>query len=58
MVMQSANNGLGSIYVSGFTAGMRIKQFTMCPFDAMSTAVSVFAVRISELENTTESSRD
>ena len=42
MVMQSANNGLGSIYVSGFTAGMRIKQFTMCPFDAMSTAVSVF----------------
>ena len=35
MVMQSANNGLGSIYVSGFTAGMRIKQFTMCPFDAI-----------------------
>ena len=31
MVMQSANNGLGSICVSGFTAGMRIKQFTMCP---------------------------
>lgn len=43
MVMQSANNGLGSIYVSGFTAGMRIKQFTMCPFDAVATAVSTFA---------------
>lgn len=42
MVMQSANNGLGSIYVSGFTAGMRIKQFCMCPFDAIATAVSVF----------------
>ena len=42
MVMQSANNGLGSIYVSGFTAGMRIKQFAMCPFDAIGTAVSVF----------------
>ena len=42
MVMQSANNGLGSIYVSGFTAGMRIKQFTLCPFDAIGTAVSVF----------------
>ncbi|MGN0484515.1 MAG: MATE family efflux transporter [Lachnospiraceae bacterium] len=42
MVMQSANNGLGSIYVSGFTAGMRIKQFVMCPFDAFATAVSVF----------------
>lgn len=42
MVMQSANNGLGSVYVSGFTAGMRIKQFTMCPFDAFGTAASVF----------------
>lgn len=42
MVMQSANNGLGSVYISGFTAGMRIKQFAMCPFDAIATAVSVF----------------
>lgn len=42
MVMQSANNGLGSVYVSGFTAAMRIKQFLMCPFDAIATAVSVF----------------
>ena len=42
MVMQSANNSLGSTYVSGFTAGMRIKQFTMCPYDAFGTTVSVF----------------
>lgn len=42
MVMQSANNGLGSVYVSGFTVGTRIKQFFMCPFDAIATAVSVF----------------
>ena len=42
MVMQSANNGLRSIYVSGFTAGMRIKQFAMCPFDALANGVSVF----------------
>ena len=42
MVMQSANNSLGSVYISGFTAGMRIKQFAMCPFDAIATAVSVF----------------
>lgn len=42
MVMQSANNSLGSVYVSGFTAGMRIKQFAMCPFDAIATAVSTF----------------
>lgn len=43
MVMQSANNALGTIYVSGFTAGMKIKQFMMCPFDAIATAVSTFA---------------
>lgn len=42
MVMQSANNGLGSVYVSGFTAAMRIKQFAMSPFDALATAVSTF----------------
>ncbi|MBQ7581877.1 MAG: MATE family efflux transporter [Lachnospiraceae bacterium] len=42
MVMQSANNGLGSVYVTAFTAGNRIKQFVMCPFDAIATAVSVF----------------
>lgn len=42
MVMQSANNGLGSVYVSGFTAGMRIKQFALCPFDAIATSASVF----------------
>lgn len=42
MVMQSANNSLGSVYVSGFTAGMKLKQFTLCPFDAFATAASVF----------------
>lgn len=42
MVMQSANNGLGGDYVSGFTAAAKLKQFTMCPFDAIATSVSVF----------------
>lgn len=42
MVMQSANNSLGGDYVSGFTAAVKLKQFTMCPFDAIATAVSVF----------------
>ncbi len=42
MVMQSANNGLGSVYVSGFTAALKIKQFAMCPFDAIASSVSVF----------------
>ena len=45
MVMQAANNGLGTIYVSGFTAGMKIKQFLMCPFDALGAAVSTFAAQ-------------
>lgn len=43
MVMQTANNGLGTLYVSAFAAGLKIKQFTMCPFDALATAVSMFA---------------
>ena len=43
MIMQSANNSLGTVYVSGFTAGLKIKQFAMCPFDALSTGVSTFA---------------
>ena len=42
MVMQSANNGLGSSYVSAFTAGARINMFIMCPFDALGSAISVF----------------
>lgn len=45
MVMQAANNGLGTVYVSGFTAGMKIKQFMMCPYDALATAVSTFAAQ-------------
>ena len=43
MVLQASNNSLGSIYVSAFTAGTKIKQLTMCPFDALATAVSTFA---------------
>lgn len=42
MVMQSANNGLGGDYVAAFTAGAKLKQFTMCPFDSIATSVSVF----------------
>ena len=45
MVMQGANNSLGTIYVSGFTAGMKIKQFAMCPFDALATGVSTFCAQ-------------
>ena len=39
---QAISGILGSVCVSGFTAGMRIKQFAMCPFDAIATSASVF----------------
>ena len=42
MIMQGANNSLGTKYVSAFTAGAKIKQFVLCPFDALATAVSTF----------------
>lgn len=42
MVMQASNNALGTVYVSGFTSGMRIKQLMMCPFDALGAGVSTF----------------
>lgn len=43
MIMQSANNNLGSLYISSFTAGTKIRQLTMAPFDSLATAVSTFA---------------
>ncbi|HIX72209.1 MAG TPA: MATE family efflux transporter [Candidatus Anaerobutyricum stercoripullorum] len=42
MVMQAATNNLGSVYVSANTAASRLKNFTMCPFDAIAAAVSTF----------------
>ena len=42
MVLQAANNGLGSMYSTAFTAATRIKAFAMCPFDAMASAVATF----------------
>ncbi len=42
MVMQAANNALGSVYSSSFAAVTKIKQFSMCPFDALATGVSVY----------------
>lgn len=42
MIMQSANNSLGTIYVSGLAAAMKIKIFTMSPFDALAASVATF----------------
>lgn len=43
MVMQTANNTLGTTYVSGFAAGSKINNVMQCPFDALATAVCTFA---------------
>ena len=45
MIMQASNNALGSLYVSAFTAGSKLKQFAICPFDAIATSVSTFAAQ-------------
>ena len=42
VVMQAATNNVGSVYVSANTAASRLKNFAMCPFDAMAAAVSTF----------------
>lgn len=42
MVMQSANNSLGTLYVSGFATGTKIKGLALAPFDAFATGTSTF----------------
>lgn len=42
IMMQSAVNSLGTIYVSACTAATKIKQLAMCPYDAFATASSTF----------------
>lgn len=43
MAEQSANNSLGTVYVTAFTAAMKIKQLMICPFDALASGVATFA---------------
>ncbi|MCR5401740.1 MAG: hypothetical protein K6E78_09130 [Treponema sp.] len=43
IVIQTANNRLGSVYVSAFTSANRIKQLGISPFDAVASAVSTYA---------------
>lgn len=35
IMLQSANNALGTACVAAFTAAMRIKMFFMCPFESL-----------------------
>ncbi len=42
MMMQVADNRLGTIYISGYASGFKIKHFFMCPLDAMGTATAMY----------------
>lgn len=41
IMLQSANNALGTACVAAFTAAMRIKMFVMCPLDALGMAMAM-----------------
>lgn len=42
VMLQSSVNTLGLVYVSAYTALMKIKQFTICPYSAFDTAVATY----------------
>lgn len=42
IMLQSANNALGTACVAAFTAAMRIKMFFMCPFESLGMAMATF----------------
>lgn len=42
IMLQSANNALGTVCVAAFTAGMRIKMFFICPCESLGIAMATF----------------
>ena len=42
IMLQSANNSLGTICATAFTAGMRIKMFCICPFENLGVAMATY----------------
>ena len=42
IVLQSAVNGLGSLYVAAVAAGSKLFQLLACPYDAMGTAMATY----------------
>ena len=42
IVLQSAVNGLGSLYVAAVAAGAKLFQLLACPYDAMGTAMATY----------------
>lgn len=43
--VQRGNNDLGQVFTTGFSAGTKIRQFAMCPFDAIASGAAVFAAQ-------------
>lgn len=43
IMLQSANNALGTACVAAFTAAMRIKMFFICPFESLGMAMATYA---------------
>ncbi|MDR0988472.1 MAG: MATE family efflux transporter, partial [Prevotellaceae bacterium] len=43
IMLQSANNALGTVYIAAFTAAMRIKAFCMCPLETLGIAMATYA---------------
>lgn len=42
IMLQSANNALGTACVAAFTTAMRIKMFFMCPFESLGIAMATY----------------
>ena len=42
VILQSAVNGLGSLYVAAVAAGAKLLQILACPFDAMGAAMATY----------------
>lgn len=42
IMIQSANNALGTVYVAGFAAGIRIKMLFMCVLESLGIAMTTF----------------
>lgn len=42
IMLQSANNSLGTTCVAAFTAGSRLKMFFICPFESLGIAMATF----------------
>ena len=51
IMLQSANNALGTACVAAFTSAMRIKMFFICTFESLGIAMASIADRIMGQEN-------